>query len=371
MSLAELHRRLADDGPRTAPERSAAALLSAVSVAYGAAVAVRNAAYDLGLLPVRRAGVSVVKVGALSAGGTGKTPLAAEIARRLVSLGQRPLLVARGYGAPAPGGAGPRLVSEGEGPPRATWREVGEEAMLLTHLAPGVPVAVARAPEQALVVARRAGLDPTVLVIDGGHQHRRLHADLACVTLDASRRPGAGRLLPRGDLRESWRALRRGHLVVLHRHELCADTDAWERWLDARAPGLPRAWVRNVWSEPATAGGRRRSWEELRAQRLGVWTALARPGAFLAGLERRGIRPARTWIERDHAPFDAARADLLREAALRDGLDGFLVTEKDAIKIDTWPADAPPVLAVGARLDFVAGEAALEGLLRDRVGTAR
>ena len=47
-----------------------------------------------------------------------------------------------------------------------------------------------------------------VLVLDDGFQHRRLARDLDLVLLDALEPFGAGRLLPRGLLREPLRSLR-------------------------------------------------------------------------------------------------------------------------------------------------------------------
>jgi tetraacyldisaccharide 4'-kinase len=367
MSLIDRHRRLARGEAEGPGDHAASAFLAALSVAYRGAVALRNAGYAHGLLPIRRAPVPVLVVGSLSAGGTGKTPCAAYLARRLSETGHRPLLVAGGYGAISPAPV-PTLVTTGTGKARADWQCVGEEAILLARLAPGVPVAVARKREEALACYQRHGGAATLLILDGGFQHRRLHADVKLVTCDASRPAGTGHLLPWGDMREPWRALRRADAIILHRWELCSDPAAWEGLLDRTAPATLRAWTRNLPAEVRSLQGEPLSWERLRSRRLGLWTAIANPAALLAALGQQGVHPVSPRLERDHAPFGAARAESLRALARAEKLDAFLVTAKDAVKLEAWAGALPPVLVLSTRFEFVTGREALDALLRDRLG---
>lgn len=345
-------------------------LLFSISLLYGTAVWLRNRAYDLRLLPSVRMECVVISIGSLSAGGSGKTPFAALLARLIVRIGRRPLLVARGYGAPRPSPYA-RLLSTGR--PRArlaeTWETVGEEAVLLARLAPEVPVAVARRREEAAEAAKGGECDPEVLVLDGGLQYRRLIADYSIILIDASNRPRRTRLLPLGGMREPWSGLRRADHIVLHRAELCRDRDAWERFLERRAPGRPRVWCENRLEIPyplsfpdlPVLGG----WAELAARRLGVWTALGHPEAFLSGLEIYGIRPVWTHLGRDHAAFGEREVDELIWAARREHLDGFLVTEKDAIKMEPMSGHLPPVFVVPATLKLGRGKAQLDEALQN------
>src|SRR3989454_9261083 len=69
---------------------------------YWGATRVRAAMYRAGWRHVARLPFPTVAVGNLSVGGTGKTPLAAWIARHYAQRGRRPPIPLRGYG-----GAGP------------------------------------------------------------------------------------------------------------------------------------------------------------------------------------------------------------------------------------------------------------------------
>ncbi len=356
MSWIDTHRHLARGETRGAEGVLGCALVP-LSALFGAGVAVRTWAYNWRLLPVHRlgAGWTVISVGALAAGGTGKTPFAAYLARRLRAAGLRPLLVSQGYGAPQRD-RGARLISPGrmarglaEG-----WETAGEEAVLLARLAPEVPVAVAARYEDAATVVGGMELAPRLLVMDGGFQHRHLHQDVRFVLLDAASHPAGAHLLPRGDLREPWGALRRASWIVLSRAELCPDRSAWEELIARRAPERPHFWCENRIGAPhllsATQPAESQIWADLIGKRLGIWTALGHPEAFVRGLDRLGIRPVWQHYARDHAPFGRREVDELVRVAREKRLCAFLVTRKDAVKMEAYADRLPPVLVVPAEV---------------------
>jgi len=369
MSWAARHRRLSR-GEEVGPDHLWSALLRPLSWLYRGYAAARNAAYDARLLPRTAVDRPVISIGSLAAGGTGKTPLMALLGNRLQAGGRRPLLVVRGYRAPA-ATAAVRVVHLPGEEAGVSYGSVGDEAVLLARMAPNCAVATARRREEAVQAVRARGSDVDVVLLDGAFQHRRLIRDLDVVTLDGSRAPGFARLLPWGDFRETWAALRRAGLIVLMRADACADRRAWEEYLARRAPGVRVAWCHSVLGMPYRLGSRpsglpagevaptetetAQRWASLRSRRIGLYAGIGAPEAFRAALASRGISPVWIRVVRDHARFDEREARRVADGMKRAGVDALLITEKDAIRMERLADRLPAGVVVPAELVIAGG----------------
>lgn len=206
------------EGPRGAARALSSLLLPAEGL-YRVALALREASFRTGLRRVARAPLPVISVGGIEAGGTGKTPLALELARIAVRSGFRPAILSRGYGARSVGGRSGRNAVwkvPDPAPEDAAIRFGDEPVWLARRLAQygGLGVWVAPRRIHAARAALEAGAD--VAILDDGLQHRLLHRDGEVVTLSGRAPFGNRRLLPVGPLREPpVPALRRADVVVL------------------------------------------------------------------------------------------------------------------------------------------------------------
>jgi tetraacyldisaccharide 4'-kinase len=185
------------------------ALSAPLAAGYGAAVRLRNQAFDTGLLRVRSASVPVISVGNLSVGGTGKTPITRWVVERLVARGRQPAVVSRGYGA--------------------------DELALHRRWNPEVPV-IAN-PDRVAAAREAANSGADVVVVDDGFQHRALARDADLLLLGAGD-PFPPRLLPRGPYREPLSAIGRASLVLVTGRGHDPDHDPEERATDVRR--MPR-----------------------------------------------------------------------------------------------------------------------------------
>lgn len=155
----------------------------------------------------------VIVVGNLVAGGGGKTPVVAAIARHLAEQGHGVAMVARGYRSRA--GRGPTRVRAG-----GTAREFGDEALELVG-STGLPMWVGRDRAAAVAAAVAAGAE--VVVADDGLQHAALPRSFEICVVDGRRGFGNGRLLPAGPLRQPLVRLASVDLVLIKGSDAPAD----------------------------------------------------------------------------------------------------------------------------------------------------
>jgi len=312
-----------------------------LALAYGATMRLRAAAYERGLLPTERLPLPAVAIGNLSVGGTGKTPLAAWIARFYATRGCRPAVLLRGYG--------------------------GDEPLVHRRL---VPQAVVVADPDRGAGARQAVAEGArVLVLDDAFQLLRVARDLNILVVSAESAEAAPWALPAGPWREGWGALRRADCVVVTRKRAASDAaGALAARLSARRPGLTVSvaqlacerleGLQSGTSQPATV---------LRGRRVLAAAGIADPASFAAQLGALGA-DVQLVAYQDHHPYPLGDIDRLVQAAQRAGADYVVVTEKDAVKLrGRWPQRAPEPLVAALDVRWEWGgrllEEALEAVL--------
>src|SRR5262249_59900634 len=138
---------------------------------YGRVTQVRRAWYARRTERRRRLPHPVISVGNLTSGGSGKTPVVAELARMLRDRGERPAILSRGYGR-RDHTEGVVVVSDGTKVIEPVGRS-GDEPQLLARELSGVPVLVCADRYVAGAFAEQH-FGTTVSVLDDGFQHVQL-----------------------------------------------------------------------------------------------------------------------------------------------------------------------------------------------------
>lgn len=181
-------------------------LLHPLSWLYAAVASFRRRRAEAQIERVVADRLPTIVVGNLVVGGTGKTPVVAELVKELKALGAQPGIVTRGYGGSSP--SWPLSVVGNTDP-----RLCGDEALELAQIA-GCPV-VAGPDRRACVqqLASMHGCD--VAVSDDGLQHYSMQRDLEIVLVGSRRQFGNGYLLPVGPLREPTSRIRQAQIVFL------------------------------------------------------------------------------------------------------------------------------------------------------------
>ena len=254
----------------------------------------------------------VVSVGSLSAGGAGKTPVVAALATLLMRKGYAVDVLSRGYGRSS--GAVIRVDPDGDA------ARFGDEPLLLARET-GAAIYVGANRYAAGLLAEREAKDRMQLIhlLDDGFQHRRLARGLDLVLLTAE--DARDLLLPAGNLREPLRVLREAGAVVLREEEA-----SMLRPLVARLAGaeMPAWTIRRQLKVPTGV--------PVPGQLL-AFCGIARPESFFSMVRAQGIFLTETIAFRDHEPYGDWQIQVLLNKAVRSGADGFVTTEKDAVKL--------------------------------------
>lgn len=331
--------------------------LSVLSPGYGLAVGVRNKLFDAGVKKAVRLDRPVISVGNITTGGTGKTPMVIELARRLIEMGERPAVLMRGY-----------MTGNSEA-------QSDEATELRDALGPDVPVVPN--PDRVEGAKRVLAEHPetTVFLLDDGFQHRRVARDFDIVLIDATRPFGFGHLLPRGLLREPLAGLRRADAVILTRCDLAPPEvigriDQRVKQITGRAPVAHTAqtWTGYRCGDQVFDAG------YLKTKRVVGACAIGNPGAFEAMLRAAAGEVLRVHAFDDHHSYTAEELRSLLDGAKRVGAEAMVVTEKDWVK---WRGlmeageteDMPAILRPKLGVRFVDGSDELAGLLRQVTGS--
>lgn len=316
--------------------------LSVASVLFGAAADLRNYAYEAGLASALVPPVPVLSVGALTVGGVGKTPLAAEAARWIQEEGKIAAVVTRGF--------------------------ADEMAVHRRKLSETLVVG-ARRKSEGVKRAHEAGA--SVAVLDDGFQHRRLRRDLDWVALDPAR-PGGRRWLrlPAGPARDRWGELGRADAVVVVSRTTGAagpegggNVAAWAARVGRQFPALAvaRCELRPGGLRPVNAAARR---QDRASPRVG-FASVMKGEEFLDGLRNLCPSLRREYLFPDHFPVGTGPVDqMVREA----GNGGMVGTLKDVVKVEEAVGARTPLWCVEEELVWREGRRALrsqlESLLR-------
>ena len=333
-------------------------LLRPVGALYTAIVTLRNTLYTRGIFQAHRLPCTVISVGNIVVGGTGKTPTVIAIAQQLQEDGVRYLprlrgrypriaILLRGYKRQSREKI--TVVSDGE-KRLCSHAESGDEADMMARLLPGIPIIVGRNRYAAgqLAIER---FKSDVLILDDGFQHRQLHRDVDIVTVDATRPFGTGQLLPAGTLREPLTALRRADILLLTRADKPAQVSRIRGKLGTLAPNTPilesvhrptHLYRLHAFSKPEPL-----SLNWLRGKRLLAICGIGNPNAFVATLNQYTPETVDLLEFPDHHAYTEADCQRIQCRLKQIGAAFIVTTQKDEQKLGRFAQELPiTVLAV-------------------------
>lgn len=294
-----------------------------LSSIFTSGVSLRNFLYDNVPALSHEIGRPVVSVGAIHAGGTGKTPVSLLVGRHFAGKGRCVAFLSRGYGR-----SDSRMVISKPGA-EVSWEFVGDEPALLHHALPQSWLGIS--PDRRESARRLCEEVPpdTVFVLDDGFQHRQVKRAFDIVCLPPA--PFADKLLPAGTLREPLAACKRADClcVIGTRQEADECARTLER-LSSIFPGKPTVILYQVpaeWRNLETG----ETVPQLNLTSPLLLSGIARPERFTSMLAAMGVSARASRFFDDHHAFTKDEVERLRGS----GFDGIITTEKDAFRLNT------------------------------------
>ena len=366
-------------------------LLIPFSWLYAIGIRVRNRLYALGVFGVQTLPCTVISVGNIAVGGTGKTPAVIAIAGHLQKAGLRVAILLRGYKREAHEGI--TVVSDGE-QVYASAKESGDEAYMMAQCLSGVPIIVGRERYLAGQIAlERFNVD--VLLLDDAFQHRQLGRNVDILTVPVTHPFGnPARLLPAGTLREPPSALRRADIILLTH----ANTPELSKSAEAAVKRLaPDALILESVHQPTHLypllredsgehqlgsqtgkfalqrlrpedSGERQDVEVLEGKRLLAVCGIGNPEAFVGTLMRCSPTSVELLAFPDHHVYTGSDAQRIGAAFREMKADLIVTTQKDAQKLMSVVAhEELPIVVLIVALVIAGGDAKFTDLLLARI----
>ena len=330
-----------------------------LSTIYGAVAERRRRWYARHPEARRRLEHPVVSVGALSAGGSGKTPVVAHLAELLVGMGERPAVLSRGYRRERRlDGA---LVVRDTSAVQADLGTAGDEPFMLARRVEGISVLVS---EDRYLAGRLAEskLGASVHLLDDGFQHLALERDVDLLVLgehdlDDPRTLPGGRLRERPAVAMAADALIVETTVEEESVQLAGQFGVADGFHFTKRLGPPRDAESDEVIEIPTG-----------ARVLAV-AAIARPDAFVEGLTAMGCEVTDTLRFADHHQFTARDLAAIRQRVESLGADRVVTTEKDLVRL--LPLRPFGLRVVWIPLTVVVEPPRFRGWLGERLSRAR
>ena len=314
-------------------------LVLPLSFLYSLGIRIRNFLYSVGWMSTKGLPCTVVSVGNLVVGGTGKTPMTVWLAQELGRRGYRVVILSRGYKRT---GKKPMVLEPGISEAVSYGQEYGpldagdEPFMMATAYGQRVGVGRKRY-EVANLLLGYSKVD--VFILDDGFQHRQLKRDLDILLLG---RDWSGWVIPAGPFREPRSALDRAHLYLI--------TGSKDHWKDVltHPRGTSDSFLGSI--EPKALLAREGDqWKEFSLGLLGhtrvlAICAIANPSAFYRMIRDWEGEIVETMEFPDHHRYSIEDWQKINRGARH--VDMIVTTEKDIVKLVQFPFAKRKILAL-------------------------
>ncbi|MFC4992018.1 tetraacyldisaccharide 4'-kinase [Rubritalea tangerina] len=355
-------------------------VLRGFSWLYRGGVMLRLRLFRTGFKDQAYLGTTVISIGNITVGGTGKTPVVELFSKTLRDRGRKVAILSRGYkskkleepqewkrkatGELVDEEEMPKLVSAGEGL-ELDVQYAGDEPYMLAKNLDGVSVVVDKDRVKGGKFAIEE-LDCDLLLLDDGMQFLNIAHSLDIVLVDFNSPFGTGAILPRGTLREPPKNLCRADYIFITK---CYQAGNQEL-IDKIRRYNPVAEIIECTHGPQhlenVFTGEKLPLEFLSGKYVAAISGIAVPESFEEKLTDYGANVLFHRTFADHHSFTQKDVDRFMRRCVRRDADVIVTTEKDAVRFPKPAEMDVEVYFLRIEVDILSGHEVWEDLV-DRV----
>jgi tetraacyldisaccharide 4'-kinase len=310
--------------------------LGIFSFVYFLIINTRNYLFKIKFFKTTKLPAYVISIGNLTTGGTGKTPITAEIAKYIKNKYNRNIAVlSRGYGGQL-SSKDVNIISD------------GKNIYSTAHMAGDEPYWMASNLDDIMILTGQSridtgnyainNLDADILILDDGFQHIKLHRDLNILVIDANKRFGNNRLLPAGPLRETISEIKRADKIIFVDKNSFSDTPTADNI--AFIENISNTFKKSYAICKFKNGGiyNIKTSEEINSafKNIYAFAGIAQPEFFFDNLKLYGYNLVYSRFFSDHHLYSIDDLENIINEACTKNANCIITTEKDAVKLLTY-----------------------------------
>lgn len=322
------------------------------SIFYRAVVSLRLVFYKLNVLKSVKVDAYVISVGNITTGGTGKTPVTAEIANYITNvLGKKNAIISRGYA----GGLSSKNTNiiKTEDTIMYNAQQAGEEPYWLAENCAGSVVITG---QSRINSANKAIKDyeSEVIILDDGFQHVKIKRDLNIAVIDGYNQFGNNFILPAGPLREPLSELKRADaFIIADKYKNEIECEILKKSLEAKYK-KPTYISYFQPSKIYNIKNKEDLLESLGVNEVIAFCGIGQPDSFFNFIEQLHFKIADKIVFPDHYVYKNSDIDFLTKKLAESKALAIVTTEKDAVKIAGIVNNLPVyALQIKPELDLV------------------